>query len=183
MVTLLATGLGLLMLASNDIHSLFVFGGALLLIVFVFCIAGVVQLHTMIAHLRQTYVASWRERYERGVFQDHQLQFRQLRDENQWWQAVCRTASQMGFAWVSIRTRGTDGPIKEELWRTSGPQPDPSYMVIIHVPLHSGTPGRIVDLELAIARNGSLETAIRRATLFARLLDENEMQLTTTVSS
>jgi len=183
MVTLLATGLGLLMLASNDIHSLFVFVGALLLIVFVFCIAGVVQLHTMLTRLRQTYVASWRKRYERGVFQDHQLQFRQLRDENQWWQAVCRTASQMGFAWVSLRTRGADGPIKEELWRTSGPQPDPSYMVIIQIPLHSGTPGRIVDLELAIARDDSLETASRRATLFARLLDENEMRLTTTVSS
>lgn len=180
MVTLLATGLGLLMLTSNDIHSLFVFGGVLLLIVFVFCIVGVVQLHTMLARLRQTYVASW---HERGVFEDHQLQFRQLRDENQWWQAVCQTASQMGFAWVSLRTRAADGPIKEELWRPPGPQPDPSYMVIIHVPLHSGTPERIVDLELAIARKGSLETTSRRATLFARLLDENEMRLTTTVSS
>jgi hypothetical protein len=149
----------------------------------VFRIVGVVQLRAMLARLRQKYVASWYERHERGVFENQQLQFRQLRDEDQWWQAVCRTASQMGFAWVSLKTRGIEGPIKEELWRTSGPQPDPSHLVIIHVPLHSGTPGRIVDLELAIARNGSLETTSRRATLFARLLDENEMRLTTTANS
>jgi hypothetical protein len=56
-------------------------------------------------------------------------------------------------------------------------------MVIIHVPLHSGTPGRIVDLELAIDRNGSLETTSRQAMLFARLLDDKDMRLTTNVSS
>jgi hypothetical protein len=182
-LTLLATGLGLLMLASNAIHSLFLFGGTLLLIAFVFCITGTVQLQAMLARLRRKHVDSCHERHERGVFEDSQVQFRQLGDKNQWWGDVCQTASQMGFAWVSLRTRAADGPIKEELWRPPGPQPDPSHMVIIQIPLHSGTPGQIVDLELAIARKGSLETTSRRATLFARLLDENEIRLATTMNS
>ncbi len=184
LVTLLATGLGLLLMSvSNDIHSLFVLGGMSLLIIFMFCITGIVQLHGMLSHLLKTYVTSWKEQNRHGEFEKQQLQFRQLRDENQWWKAVCQTASQMGFTWVTLRIRAADGPIKEEHWRLPGPPPDPSYMVIIRVPLHSTTPGRIVDLELAIARKGSLETTSRRATLFARLLDENEMQLTTTANS
>lgn len=31
-----------------------------------------------------------------------------------------------------------------------------------------------LELEVAIARNGSLESATRRATLFGRLIDENK---------
>lgn len=184
LVTLLATGLGLLlMLASNDIHSVFVLGGMSLLIIFVFCVTGIVHLHGKLSHLPKTYVTSLEEQNGRGEFENQQLKFRQIRDENQWWKAVCQTASQMGFTWITLRTRAADGHIKEEHWRLPGPPPDPSYMVIIRVPLRSATPGRIVDLELAIARKGSLETTSRRATLFARLLDENEMQLTTTVNS
>jgi hypothetical protein len=46
-------------------------------------------------------------------------------------------------------------------------------MVVLNVPLRPLPPHRLVHLELALARNGSLEAATRRATLFARLLDEN----------
>ncbi|MHC4166564.1 MAG: hypothetical protein ACYSWQ_06390 [Planctomycetota bacterium] len=63
------------------------------------------------------------------------------------------------------------------------PQPDLNSMVIMHIPLHSGTSGWIVDMELAITRKGYLETTSRRATLFARLLDENETRLTVAVRS
>lgn len=183
MVTLLATGLGLLMLAVNDVRSLFLFGATLLMVVFVFYIAGVVPAPAMLARLRRTDFKSRQQRGRPAVFEARQVQLRQLGDENQWWQDICRTAGQMGFAWVSLRTRPADGPIKEELWRPPGPQPDPSHMVIIQIPLKSGTPGRTVDLELAIARKGSLETTSRRATLLARLLDENEMLLATAVGS
>jgi hypothetical protein len=41
------------------------------------------------------------------------------------------------------------------------------------IPLRSAVPDRTIHLELAVARNGSLEATGRRATLFARLLDEN----------
>lgn len=183
MVTLLATGLGLFMLTSDSIGSLFFFAGALLLLVVVFRVAGVVHLREVLARLRQKYAYARDERDERKVFEDRQLQFRQVRDETQWWQAVCQTASQMGFAWVSLKTRGPDGRITEELWRPSSPRPDPSGLVVIHVPLESGTPERTMSLELAIARDGPLETTGRRATLFVRLLDENEMRSTATVGS
>jgi len=79
----------------------------------------------------------------------------------------------MDFAWVSLKTTREDGRVEEELWRAPRAQPDLSELVTINVPLQSMTPGRMVNLELTIARNGSLEAAGRRATLFARLLDEN----------
>jgi hypothetical protein len=51
-------------------------------------------------------------------------------------------------------------------------------MVIVNVPLRPLPTDRVVHLELALPRNGSLEAATRRATLFARLLDENSQHLT-----
>jgi UDP-GlcNAc:undecaprenyl-phosphate GlcNAc-1-phosphate transferase len=174
MVTLLATGLGLLMLASNDIHSLFVFGGTLLLIVFVFCIAGAVQLHAMLARLRQKCVASWHERHERGVFEDHQLRFQQARDVSQWWQALCQIASQMDFAWISLKTTYEDGRTEEELWRAPRVKPDMSRILTVAIPLDDGDGRASVSrwLTIAICAEGSVESAGRRATLFGRLIDE-----------
>ncbi len=79
----------------------------------------------------------------------------------------------MDFAWVSLKTAYEDGRVEEELWRAPDSRPDLSAMITIRVPVRSATPGLTVSLELAMARNGSLETTGRRATLFARLLDEN----------
>jgi UDP-GlcNAc:undecaprenyl-phosphate GlcNAc-1-phosphate transferase len=174
MVTALATGLGLFMLTNDSISSLFVFAGALLLIVLVFRVAGVVQLHEVLTRLRQKYTSSRHERDERKVFEDRQLQFRQVRDESQWWQAVCQTASQMGFAWVSLRTTYEDGRMEEELWGVPQERSDMSRIVTVAIPLGkgSGRTGASQRLELAIRADSSLESAGRRATLFGRLIDE-----------
>lgn len=174
LVTLLATGLGLLMLASNSISSLFVFGGALLLIVLVFRVAGVVQLHAMLACLRQKYVASCHERNEREVFEDRQLQFRQVHDAGQWWQALCQTAGQMDFAWVSLKTTYEDGRTEEELWAAPPAKPDTSRILTMAIPLNKGNghAGVSFQLEVAICADDSVESAGRRAALFGRLIDE-----------
>jgi UDP-GlcNAc:undecaprenyl-phosphate GlcNAc-1-phosphate transferase len=171
--TAAAAGLGLFMLVSDNISSLLVFGGTLLLIVLVFRVAGVVPLHEILAGLQQKYNRSRHQHDERKVFENLQLQFHHVRDPGQWWQAVCEAARQMEFAWVSLKTTHEDGRVEEELWRTPNSPPDLKTMVVINVPLLSAAPGRMINLELAIARNGSLEATGRRATLFARLLDEN----------
>jgi len=173
LATAAATGLGLFMLTSNDISALAVFIAVLGLIVLLFRVVGAFALHDTLAHLQSKYQHSRQEREDRKTFEHLQLQFRQVRDSGQWWQTVCEAAKRMDFAWVCLKTTRADGGIEEELWRTPNGQPDLKTMVTINVPLRSVTPGRMVSLELAIARNGSLETTGRRATLFARLLDEN----------
>jgi len=173
-VTLLATGLGLFMLISDSISSLLVFAGALLLIVLVFRLAGVVQGHEILTRLREKYACSRYERDERKVFEDRQLQFRGVHDEAQWWQAVCQTASQMDFAWVSLMTTYKDGQTREELWGTPRTEPDPTRIITIAVPLNRGHGPASVSrrLQVAIRTDQSVESASRRAILFGRLLDE-----------
>ncbi len=180
LLTLVTTGLGLsLLVCTHGVYGLLVCGSAGLLIVLVFRTAGVVPLQDTLACLRRRHRFTRYQRDERRVFENSQLQLRQVRDAREWWQAVCQAAHQMDFAWVSLKTRTADGRVEEEIWRTSRTLPDPGGLVILHVPLHSRTAGRQTSLELALATNGSLETTSRRATLFARLLEENEMWLTT----
>ena len=173
LATVAAAGLGLFMMISSDAGALVVFVVVLGLIVLLFRVVGAFGLHDTLAHLQSKYTSSRHEREDRKVFENLQLQFRQVRDPGQWWQTVCEAARQMEFAWVSLKTTQEDGQVKEELWRPPNTQPDLNTMVIINVPLRSTAPDRTVNLELAIARNGSLEATGRRATLFARLLDEN----------
>jgi UDP-GlcNAc:undecaprenyl-phosphate GlcNAc-1-phosphate transferase len=173
-VTLMVTGLGLFMLTNRSNSSLFVFAGALFLIVLVFRIAGVVQLREILSRLRQKYVFSRHEKGERQMFENHQLQFRQVRNEDQWWQAVCQTADQMDFAWVSLRTTCEDGRIEEDLWRTPRLKTDMSRIVTMAIPLGSDNryAGMSRWLEIAVWADNSIESAGRRATLFGRLIDE-----------
>jgi UDP-GlcNAc:undecaprenyl-phosphate GlcNAc-1-phosphate transferase len=183
LLTLLTTGLGLsLLVCTGRLYSLLVCGGAWLLIALVFRTAGVVPLRKALTCLRRKCLLARHERDERRVFEDSQLQLRQVRDARQWWCAICQAAHQMDFAWVSLKTRTADGRIEEEIWRPPRTPPDPGGLVILHVPLRGGTPGRQTSLELALVPDGSLEATSRRATLFARLLDENEMWLTATGS-
>jgi UDP-GlcNAc:undecaprenyl-phosphate GlcNAc-1-phosphate transferase len=173
LATVAAAGLGLLMMTSDNLSALVVFVVVLCLIVLLFRIVGAFGLHDTLAHLQSKYKCSCQEREDKRTFERLQLQFRQVRNPGQWWQAVCEAARQMEFAWVSLKTTHEDGQVQEELWRPPNTQPDLKTMVIINVPLRNAAPGRTVNLEMAVARNGSLEATGRRATLFARLLDEN----------
>jgi len=173
LATAAAAGLGLFMLTSDDTSALVVFAVVLFLIVLLFRVVGAIRLDETLAHLQSKYKHSLLAREDRKTFEYLQLQFRQIRNPGQWWKAVCEAAERMDFAWVSLRTTHPDGRVEEELWRPPTARPSLEGIMIINVPLRSAEPRRTVSLELAIARNGSLEATGRRATLFARLLDEN----------
>jgi len=175
-VTLLTTSLGVFMWVCDGISSVIPFGGALLLIVLVFRAVGVVPLRDILARLQQRYQSSCRERQERKVFEDRQLQFRQIHNASQWWQAVCQTAKQMDFAWVSLVTTYEDGRIEENLWEILGTNCDMSRIITVAIPLRNGHTGASHQLEIAIHTDNSVESASRRATLFGRLVDECEAQ-------
>jgi hypothetical protein len=162
------------MLADNSICSLSVLGGALLIILLTFRVAGVLQCHEILARLRQKQVLSRRERGEQKVFEDRQLQFQRVRDVSQWWQAICETASQMNFAWLSLTTTHEDGRREEELWEVRPTKRDAPRMITMVIPLTNGNGRAGVSrrLEIAIYADDSIESASHRATLFGRLIDE-----------
>lgn len=167
-----AAGLGLLMMMRHDVSVLLVFTALLGLIVLLFRYVGVIRLRETILRLQDKYRYTRQVRADTRMFETLQLQFRQIRDARQWWQAICEAARQMGFAWVSLRATQADGRIDKEWWRSSEARLPRQGLVVIRLPVRNALVGRSINLKLAIARDGSLEAVGRRATLFARLLDE-----------
>jgi UDP-GlcNAc:undecaprenyl-phosphate GlcNAc-1-phosphate transferase len=171
-VTLVTAGLGLFMISRSGLGSLLVFAVLLGLLVLLFRIVGVIRLQEVLRRLQGKYRYSHQVREDTRTFENLQLQFRQVRDAHQWWQAVCEAARQMDFARVSLKTTHEDGRVEEQLWHTPKIETIPPSMILVCIPVRNASKGWTTSLELAIPRNGSLEAAGRRATLFARLLDE-----------
>jgi len=172
--TVLAAGLGLWMMASDNTISLVIFGVSLLMIVFLFRIAGVVQLHDTIARLKDKYSFVCQQRSEKKMFDALQLEFRQVHNPDQQRKAICEAADRMGFAWIALKTVHEDGRVEEEIWRPPNGKPNLSRIVTMTIPFKNGHgPETPQQLEVAITISDSLEGAGRRAMLFGRLIDDD----------
>jgi len=176
MLTAVASGLGMFMMATRGINSLVVFLCILLILLLVFRIVGSVGLRETIAGLQKKYVITGRQIRERMCFDQAQLYFRRARTFNQWWDAVCEAAKRMDFAWVSLKTKDENGAIRTEVWRPDvTPPPDKSEVIIMNVPVRNHGEAFAMEFEIAILADGSLESASHRATLFSRLIDEHSV--------
>ena len=170
-LTLLSSGLGLFMMVSHDPGSLIVFGGALLLLLVVFRVVGAVRLRETLVRLQARYRISRQERAQRAMFEHAQLQLQQARDVDQWWQAICETAGQMGFAWVARTRTFGDGRTATDFWQAPVRTPVVSRLLQMTVP-YGGVPEEAAQkFEIAVCVNNSLEDACHRASLFGRLID------------
>ena len=172
-ITVVVTALGLFMMLRQDFGVLVVFVCLLLLLLLIFRCVGAVRLRETLTRLRDKHVLSRCCKAERQAFEYSQLQFRQVGNTSQWWQAVCDAARRMDFAWLSLKKTYPDGRIETEIWRAAATPAHMSRVVMMTVPLPTGADGTQREFEIAIWANGSLEAASRRATLFGRLLDEN----------
>jgi UDP-GlcNAc:undecaprenyl-phosphate GlcNAc-1-phosphate transferase len=182
-ITLLAAGLGVCMMVSNNIVSLAILAGALLMLVILFRFVGVFRLDETFARLKEKYSHSRKEQNERRLFEELQLQFRQARDSGPWWAAVCEAAQKMDFAWIALRTTYEDGRIEEELWRQPNAKTDLSRIITMTIPLIRSQVGVAQQMEIAIHVGGGLESAARRASQFGRLLGDWEGYLQTAMQS
>ena len=173
-VTCLFAGLGLFMMVTRSINSLVIFFCILLLALLFFRVVGSVRLRETIVGLRKKYELSSRCRQEQMNFEQAQLYFRDARNFDDWWQAVCGAAKRMDFAWVSLKTTDKNGAERTEVWRlTDSDPPDKSEVVVMNLPVRNHGLAGVMEFEIAILVNGSLESAGHRATLFSRLIDEH----------
>lgn len=176
MLTAVASGLGMFMMATRGINSLVVFLCILLILLLVFRIVGSVGLRETIAGLQKKYVITGRQIRERMCFDQAQLYFRRARTFNQWWDAVCEAAKRMDFAWVSLTTYDENGAIRTQVWRPDVTTvPDKSEVIVMNVPVRNHGNACAMEFEIAILADSSLESASHRATLFNRLIDEHSV--------
>jgi UDP-GlcNAc:undecaprenyl-phosphate GlcNAc-1-phosphate transferase len=173
LATLLATGLGSLMLISEDLDSLIIFGCILFLILLLFRAVGAVRLRETLACLRANSACLRRERDERKTFEFLQLRFRQAGSDRDRWQAICEAAQQLELAWVSLRTIHPDGSVDTSVWRRPGTPAEFPHIITMHLPILDSRHNREMEFEVAILVNHSLESASHRASLFNRLIEEH----------
>lgn len=173
--TLLATGMGMFMLVIDGPTGLVLFGCVLLLLAILFHAVGAVRFGEAIAALRRRLDLRHQAHEEIDEFCNLQLQFDHARSPRAWWQALCSTAEQLDFAWVSMTSTDPQGNTETTVWRRPGTPPTSARVTIIRVPVQDLARKATIELEAAVLTNGSIEGATRRASLFGRLMDEYKM--------
>jgi len=176
-VTLLASGLGMLMIVTPGIHVLIIFFCILILLLLVFHIVGSVRLEQIKAAMQKRYMIINREHEERKSFEEAALYFRRAATFDQWWQAVSTAAGKMEFWTVDLPLVNRDGTSRALNWRYNGhdPNPGPEGLIQVHVPVRDRRSGSSLHLRIELYKNGSLESAGRRVALFTRLIDEHDI--------
>jgi len=173
-ITLLAAGLGLLMMSSEHTEVIGMFIGVLLFLLLVFHCAGAARLGETVAAVRHKMEASREIKREKHCFEDAQLRVREAKSFEDWWKAVCGMSEEMDFTWVALTVADKDGTYQTSVWRCPGPAPSPRDFVTVTIPVVRKRPGCTLQLEAGVRVNGSVEAAGRRAGLLGRLVDESD---------
>jgi UDP-N-acetylmuramyl pentapeptide phosphotransferase/UDP-N-acetylglucosamine-1-phosphate transferase len=170
--TCVATGLGLFMMVRQDAGSIVVFGCLLFLLTLLFRVVGDVHLRPTLVALQNKYLLACREKQERRAFEDIQLRFRRADNPKEWWQTVCEAGKGLNCAWVSLTATNEDGRCDTKVWRGTVAVPQKAHIVTMSFPVKDAATGTLLEFEIAIITDESLESAGRRGALFSRLVDE-----------
>ncbi|MEJ2705536.1 MAG: MraY family glycosyltransferase, partial [Sedimentisphaerales bacterium] len=169
-VTLLAAGLGMFMLVTRNNQAIIIFLCTLLLLVLMFHLVGSVRLGEIVDGLRQKYSISSQKKQELETFEHIELHFRRARGFEEWWQAVCFAADEMGFVSSSLPLTNRDGSKRILSWEKNNGSVPREEILRMTVPVHDPRAGSSVSVEVQVHANGSLESAGRRVAIFAGLM-------------
>jgi UDP-GlcNAc:undecaprenyl-phosphate GlcNAc-1-phosphate transferase len=172
-VTLLMVGLGLFMMVTRNVNSLILFLCILLLLLLVFRVAGSVRLRETIAGLQRKYAINRQLKKETENFEKVQLHFRQVKTFDQWWQAVCLAAEQLGFMRVTLPLKNIDNPHQTLTWQRDGNGAERSETIEMKIPIRGTKTDLRLSMVVDVNIGDCLESAGRRAALFGRLIDEH----------
>jgi UDP-GlcNAc:undecaprenyl-phosphate GlcNAc-1-phosphate transferase len=174
-LTLFAAGLGMFMMATSNYGSLAVFFCVLLLLFLAFHVVGSVRLKETVAALKRKHAVNRHVWQERRCFEDAQLHFRQAVTFDQWWQAACNAAEQLGFRKLRLPVENGGNPDRTLTWQRDGNEADQSETLRVKIPIRGPGGNSQLNVEVDVAISGSLESAGHRAALFGRLLDEHSI--------
>ncbi len=172
LATLLAAGLGLLMLIRKDLGSLVIFISVLFLILLLFRAVGAIGLRETWVRLQQKYACARQAHDEQQTFERLQLHVRAVHTSPQRWQAVCAAAEQLELAWMALEVRNADGGMETSIWRRPSIPAGFARLMTICFPISNAAGKTCAQCEIAVLVNGSLESAHHRGGLFVRLAQE-----------
>ncbi len=177
-ITLIASGVGFLLLATHRGTSLLVFMVGLTILMVIFKIVGSVQIRQMLNDISARSSLASARRIERKKYEASQMEFRTVENYEQWWACMCKAAKALDFARMSMDLSTQKGQVRT--WHrdsdsgNSGDEPMEDSLQM-KVPIKGGRNGGVHRMEIQVLTHGSLESAGRRAVLFARLADENRL--------
>ncbi len=176
-LTLLAAGLGMLMMLVPKGYALIPLFAALLMLLAAFRAVGSIRLRDLKAALQKRYGLIHQVREDRKSFEDAALYFRRATNLDQWWLAVSTAADKMDFTTVELPLVNRDGTARALTWRHSGDglAVGREGLIQVHLPIQDRRSGSSLSLRIEVHKNGSLESAGRRVALFTRLIEEHDI--------
>jgi UDP-GlcNAc:undecaprenyl-phosphate/decaprenyl-phosphate GlcNAc-1-phosphate transferase len=172
--TCVAAGLGLFMMIRQDGRAMILFGCILLLLVLLFRVVGAVHFRQTLLQLQRKHAMTVQEKRIRRTFEELQLRFRQVRNADQWWQAVCDAGEGFKFDSVSLVTTEHDGRERTRKWQRTGSSGEGSRIVTMNLPLSGHNGHKSMECLVTITAEPSLEWAGHKGALFSRLVDEHD---------
>ncbi len=176
LVTLLAAGLGMFMMFTQDTGTIIVFAGISGLIILVFRVVGAVHFRDSINALQRNIAIAREVRQDRKVFDNAVLRAREAKSFDDWWRAICAAAGELDFVHLSLHLNNRDGTARTLAWRSGYGELQPYQILNLVIPLRQRRTGDPLRMQAAVHVNGSLEAAGRRVAFFSRLIDENSLQ-------
>jgi UDP-GlcNAc:undecaprenyl-phosphate GlcNAc-1-phosphate transferase len=177
-ITLVASGVGFLLLTTHRGTSLLVFTAGLTILLVIFKIVGSVEIHQILNDISTRSRIASAQRIERKKYEASLMEFRTAENYAQWWECMCKAAKALDFARVSMEFASEKGQVKTWQWENH-PETNGDEMMEdvlqMKLPIKSGHKGDVHRIEIQVLTNGSLESAGRRAVLFTRLADENRL--------
>jgi UDP-GlcNAc:undecaprenyl-phosphate GlcNAc-1-phosphate transferase len=175
MVTLLAGGLGMVMMITRDTGSIMVFGCVSFLLILLFRIVGAVRFRDSITAIQRNICIARQTRHDRSIFERSVLRMREAKTFDGWWQAVCLAAEEMDFASLNLQADCRDGTIRDLSYRRQERELNSYEMINLVLPISHRRAGPPLRMEVAVHIDGSLEAAGRRVAFFSRLIEEHSL--------
>ena len=174
-VTLLAAGLGLLMLPASEPARFGILLCVIALLVVIFRRVGAVRLKDAVKALRHNWAIGRAIDVNRRTFEDGQLRLRAAGNFRQWWNAVCASADAAGFCRLNMTVESRDHVNRSLLWQADEHRYSGEMTLRLAVPVRHRRPGDSLWLGMEIPVEDSLESAGHKAALFVRLLEEHSL--------
>lgn len=171
-LTAMIAGLGMFMMLTRGFGAIIIFSCIVVLLVSVFRIVGVITLQETIADWKQKRTISHQTKQEIENFEKVQLHFHQAKTFDQWWQAICIAAEQLGFIRIKLPLINIDTIPVTLTWQRNSNEPDSPEPVKMKIPIRGIKNDPRLNIEVDVNVNNSLESAGHRAALFGRLIDE-----------
>ncbi|MCK4574421.1 MAG: hypothetical protein KAU36_08610, partial [candidate division Zixibacteria bacterium] len=172
-VTAISAALGTFMMVTHDVGTLAVFLCVLLLLGLFLRMVGVLRFKGIIGAVRHMVKLSNERKKVKEIFEEAQLQLREVRSTGSWWQVIARTAVRMGAVRLSITHCDSSGEGRTLFSHISSSRSGAAETIHLTIPFPERLVGLGLRAEIDVCTDDRKESLGKRLSLFGLLIDES----------